>query len=203
MRKFFLFISVFMVSVAISAQEVRSVRPSAQKEVKQSVRKNAERSVNINNRDFVKGYHGFIDFGGGFAAGPNGSPLVSMSTSHGYQFNPYYYLGVGVGYNYHAFILGNSIPLFANFRTNLLTTSISPFIDFKIGYSLGKNKGFCMHPAIGGSFLTSRKFGWNISVGYDMQLTQIRYINWPNLNLSPYKENVVIGGITIKAGVEF
>ena len=196
MKKVFLLFSFIFVGVVIaSAQEVISVRPS--------VRENAKKSAKTWNRDFAKGYRGFIDFGGGFAVGSNGSPLVSMSTSHGYQFNPYYYLGVGVGCNYHAFTLGNSIPLFANFRTNLLNTRISPFIDFKIGYSLGKNKGFCMHPAIGGSFLTSRKFGWNISVGYDMQLTQIRYINWPNLNLSPYKENVVIGGITIKAGVEF
>ena len=196
MKKVFLLFSFIFAGVLLtSAQEIRSVRPSA--------RENAEKRAKTWNRDFTKGYHGFIDFGGGFAAGSSGSALVSLSTSHGYQFNPYYYLGAGVGYNYHAFTLGNSIPLFANFRTNLLNTRISPFVDFKIGYSLGEDKGFYMHPAIGGSFLTSRKFGWNISVGYDMQVTQIRYINWPNLNLSPYKENVVIGGITIKAGVEF
>ena len=98
-------------SPPVSAQEVISVRPS--------VRENAKKSTKTWNRDFIKGYHGFIDFGGGFAAGSSGSALVSASTSHGYQFNPYYYLGVGVGYNYHAFTLGNSIPLFGNFRANL------------------------------------------------------------------------------------
>jgi len=192
-----LFVFMLVGMLLASAQEVRSVRPSA--------RENAKKSAKTWNRDFAKGYRGFIDFGRAFVVGPNGGSLISASTSHGYQFSPYYYLGAGVGYgyNFYVFALENSIPLFANFRTNLLNTRISPFIDFKIGYSLGENKGFYMYPAIGGSFLTSRKFGWNIAVGYDMQVTKPQRINWPILNTLSYEENVVIGGITIKAGIEF
>ncbi len=49
----------------------------------------------------TNGYKGFVDVGGAFGVGTYGDGLVSVSSTHGYQFNPYFFLGAGVGVNYH------------------------------------------------------------------------------------------------------
>lgn len=64
----------------------------------------------------TNGYKGFVDVGGAFGVGTYGDGLVSVSSTHGYQFNPYFFLGVGVGVNYHFNWSTVFIPVYADAR---------------------------------------------------------------------------------------
>ena len=59
---------------------------------------------------------------------------TDIYTTHGFQFNPYLYVGAGAGIR-----LGDSytaIPIYADVNYTMLKKKVSPFIDAKIGYSL-------------------------------------------------------------------
>lgn len=116
------------------------------------------------------GYKGFAEIGGGAVIGSLVElGTVNISTSHGYQFNPYFYLGGGIsiqpffefGEPYTAFL-----PIFLNLRTNLIDNKISPFIDVKTGYVAVLN-GFYMNTSLGITFPIADKCGMNFSIGYE------------------------------------
>lgn len=141
------------------------------------------------------GYKGFIDLGYTFGIGDWGEDRMSFSTSHGYQFNPYLFAGIGVGVNYYFDSEVFALPIFAHIRANFIDNKISPYIDFKVGYSPNLDfEGFYMSPSIGckiGSF--------NIGVGYVMQKVKIEYEDYD------YDESETLncGGISVKLGFEF
>ncbi|MDN0050556.1 hypothetical protein QVO10_14430 [Bacteroides gallinaceum] len=64
---------------------------------------------------------------------------TDIYTTHGFQFNPYLYVGAGAGIR-----LGDSytaIPIYADVNYTMLKKKVSPFIDAKIGYSLLDESG--------------------------------------------------------------
>ena len=153
------------------------------------------------NAQTIKGhrYRGFIDttfltdgvfedmnsIGGGF------------STSHGYQFNPYIFLGGGVAY--HSYSLDDffgkySIPIFTNFRVNMNDKKISPFFDAKLGYSVGNYEGAYVSPTFGVRFGLKQDVGLNVSIGYAIQ--GYEYIDY-------YVEKSYIHSLTLSVGVDF
>ncbi len=97
-----------------------------------------------------KGYRGFVDVAaGGIGYFPTCFQFA-ISTTHGYQFNHWLYLGVGVellglqtrikykdAYDEHwNHDLNFSLPIYANARFYLTQTHIKPFIDARIGYAI-------------------------------------------------------------------
>ncbi|MBQ9639970.1 MAG: hypothetical protein IJV06_00190 [Bacteroidaceae bacterium] len=95
----------------------------------------------------------------------------ALSTTHGYQINPYVFAGVGAGVNCYRKSGKTSwgVPIFADVRGNLLNNSISPFLDLKIGYSVADISGFYFSPSIGCRFAISQKAAFTLSIGYEMQ----------------------------------
>ncbi len=77
-------------------------------------------------KEYKRGYKGFVELG--YSAGSiehydddygyESEPRVqaSLYTSHGYQFNPWIYLGAGAGMEFSREIY---MPIFADFRVNL------------------------------------------------------------------------------------
>lgn len=63
----------------------------------------------------------------------------SFATSHGFQFNNFFYLGAGIGLDYYTRpeLKKVSIPLFVDARVNFLNKRFSPFFDCRFGYSAG------------------------------------------------------------------
>lgn len=93
-------------------------------------------------------------------------------TSHGFQFNPYIFLGGGVGVHYCTFDHFNlevAVPIFANFRANFSSGKVSPYFDAKLGYSASEIRGLYASPSIGVRIGLKRKFGINIQIGYSAQ----------------------------------
>lgn len=144
-----------------------------------------------NNSGNETGYKGFVDLGYTLGVGDWGVDRVELSTSHGYQFNPYLYVGAGVGVNYYfdAEVVG--LPIFAHVRGNILDNSISPYVDFRIGYSPLKDvQGLYMAPSVG-----CKIYSFNVSIGYVMQKAKYTYYYLDG------SENC--GGFSIKVGYEF
>ena len=65
---------------------------------------------------------------------------IELMTSHGFQFNNRLYLGVGIGIN-ECTETNIMIPMFADFRINILNKRISPVLYFRGGYAVGEYHG--------------------------------------------------------------
>lgn len=153
-----------------------------------------------NNPTYDKtGYKGFIDFGGVIGIGNRGDGAIAVSTTHGYQFNPYFFFGAGIGIEYHMNWETFFIPIFADIKTYFLNKNISPFLGLKAGYSVYDGKGCYINPHIGVALSSSPRFGMNLTI-YN---TQKAKINDKPKNIKNYKDNMTINGISIKLGFEF
>ncbi len=100
----------------------------------------------------VSGYQGFLDLGYTIKIGEVSTSRFEISTSHGYQFNPMFFAGIGFGAHFHdtqeaAYTneAGDSIgttklkaiiPIFADFRVNFMEGPLIPYAGLKVGYSM-------------------------------------------------------------------
>ena len=162
---------------------------------KESTKYKNENPLNFNNSGNESGYKGFIDLGYTIGVGDWGIDRLELSTSHGYQFNPYLYVGAGIAANYYfdAEVIG--MPIFAHVRGNILNNSISPYIDFRIGYSPLKDvQGLYLTPSIGCKIKS-----FNVSVGYVMQKAKYYYSDY----YYDYEGSENCGGLSLKVGFEF
>ena len=155
------------------------------------------KSKGLNPR--VKGYRGWVETGGAVGLGTFGDGVFTFSTSHGYQFSPYFFLGAGIGVDYHFGWETVFMPIFANARAYFIDGKISPFLDAKIGYSPLDGTGFYFSPSVGVSFGTSRKCAVNLSIGYNLQRTEVYYYGY-YYSFYAYES---MHGLSFKLGVEF
>lgn len=142
-----------------------------------------------------KGYRGFVDLGYTIGVEDYGEGRIDLQTSHGYQFLPYFYSGIGVGMSYYHESEAVSIPIFADLRADIFNNSITPFVDFKIGYSVVDVTGFYMSPSVGCRFRLSQNLGLNVTIGYTMQKYKWEYWYFSG------SENC--GGLNLRLGIDF
>ena len=148
----------------------------------------------------IAGYRGMAEIAYSIGTGENPSDRLEVSTSHGYQFGQHFYLGAGIGFQYH-FDADDAIflPVFIHFRGNLLKTNITPFLDFKVGYSFFDYQGFYLSPGLGCAFNP----GWQGSgriyllLAYTLQKAKI------DSYYRHYDINNNLAAFSIKFGFEF
>ena len=124
-----------------------------------------------------EGYRGFFDVN--MIVGNDGiyrdinTKGGGFSTSHGYQFSPYIYLGGGMSLQYYSFTEYTentySLPFYADFMVNMVDAKISPFFDLKLGYSFSDIQGVYFSPSLGVRFGLNDNLAINASVGYSLQ----------------------------------
>lgn len=156
-----------------------------------------KRTATLASAGDITGYRGFVDFGFTKGLGDSGADRFELTTSHGYQFTPYFFTGAGIGIHYYMDMWWNGdnvpfIPLFIDLRGNLMQGSIVPFIGLKGGYSLVVDDGLYggglyAAPSVGVKYMLSETFALNLSLGYSYQ----------------QDEGDNISGISIKIGAEF
>lgn len=91
-------------------------------------------------------YKGYVDAGYSIGIGDYEFGRVEINTSHGYQFNPYFFLGAGVGLHFMPSYETSGmdipldvrdskvdIPVFANIRSHFSKGKFAPFADLKGG----------------------------------------------------------------------
>lgn len=149
------------------------------------------------------GYRGFMEFGGGPGVGDYGDGFVSFSTSHGGQISPYFYLGAGLGFDYHIGYQAFFLPIFADLRANFLDNNITPYFGAKIGYSVFDVTGFYFNPTFGVDFALDSRLGFNFSLGYNLQSAPVDHYYYSRYGYSMISKKEIIGGITFKFGVHF
>lgn len=100
-----------------------------------------------------------------------------ISTSHGYQFNPWLFAGAGIditlsdiGYlKHHAYSLDNRVlSIFAEGRTDLQFGKFTPFTDIRLGWNACETGTVYFSPTIGYRFNWGRKVGINVGIGYTL-----------------------------------
>lgn len=96
---------------------------------------------------------------------------------HGYQFNPYFFLGGGLGIQHMEYeesglklsFTESTVPVFADVKVHLLKTRIAPFVEGRVGYSIKGFKGFYLNPSAGISFGISPRTAGYLGLGYSYQ----------------------------------
>lgn len=149
-----------------------------------------------------KGYKCYFEFGYGLGVGRHATDRIQMLTTHGYQFNPYMFAGIGIGGNDYTDFDKWSMPIFADLRGSIPVdnTRLAPFIDFKMGYSLSDNiKGFYFSPMIGLRIGITEHRGLNFGFGYEVQVDtySIKYED------TKIKDSFNMGALTFKLGFDF
>lgn len=124
-------------------------------------------------------YKGSIDAGWSKTLGDKDADFLEFSTSQGYQYNSWFYMGVGLGvdvlfahqnegwgsnwnpgmnfdYNHSSTKTAAMLPIFTDFRVNLGSREkISFFIDLKLGCSFLMGKDYI---EIGDGYLTNEEY---------------------------------------------
>lgn len=178
--------------------------------------------VNAHAENTKKGYHGFLDVGYCYYVGGTLDPsTIEITTSHGYQFNPYLFLGAGVGID----ITGKAewgdiggmpyskrdskidIPVFLNLRTNFTKTRFIPFFDAKAGVYVTNGTQIYANGALGCRYSFGNNLGLSLAVGYEYRKVTVNqlYISKYGYNVVPYYINndEPLGGPVFKLGFDF
>ena len=121
-----------------------------------------------------RGYMGFVEYGNAINTDDDNLLSTIVSTVHGYQFNPHLFLGGGFSFSHSTYstqdiiynIKKNSIAVLADLRINILSRSITPYVNLRGGYSFVGLKSPYADPAVGVDFGITPHFGINVALGY-------------------------------------
>ena len=126
----------------------------------------------------------------GFLVGGGGDSYVStgFTTSHGYQFNSWLYVGGGTGfvYNLNWKPLWQThkndksryvIPLFAEVRLDAKWNRFTPYFSAQIGANVAERGGFYFSPMIGYRFNWGRRSAINIGLGATLYGNTYSYLD--------------------------
>lgn len=166
--------------------------------------RNSFRPFGGNVASFKPGYEGSADLGYTVGTGTWSLNRFEFNTSHGYRFNPYFYLGAGLGFHYYHEADGTLMPLFVDARADLMSGNIVPFVDLRAGYSISLSSdeisdgGAYLSPSVGVRFFAQKKVNMNVSIGYSCQWLKVYYGYGYNVL---YTESKNFGGVSFKVGV--
>lgn len=162
--------------------------------------KNVQRS---SAKPALKGYKGFVDLGYLADLSDNNAGKIEVSTAHGYQFNNYIFLGAGMAVDYFNDADLVSVPLFVNFRVNFINKKITPFADFKTGYSAGDVEGAYVSLGMGARFSAKGKKAINVRLEYNFQQYDYSYSYSSGNYHGTYEDYLDLQGFGFKVGFEF
>ena len=170
-----------------------------------------------------RGYRGFVDLEFNLSNDNVSEDYYGFSTSHGYQLKPWLFLGAGAGmkisHKKHRTDLRtpkediNMFPVFADVRLDLLKSRFSPFLDCRVGHTLGnKAFGLMVNPSLGCRIGLTNKLAINVTFGYCMQSTDIIALDYGDTVIKHlddnkagyiYMENDPYHCLSFKLGFEF
>lgn len=154
-------------------------------------------------RNTLKGYKGFVDFGYIADLSDYDANKIEISTSHGYQFNNYFYLGGGVAADFYTDADLIAVPIFVDFRANFINKKVTPFADIKTGYSVGDVEGAYVSTGIGVRFSLKGKKAINLKLEYNYQQYNDHGDYSYNNNYYSYDYDYDLEGLGFKVGFEF
>lgn len=129
-----------------------------------------------------RGYRGFVewsndlrtqkrigtDMAGNQLTGRECLYYTGLTTSHGYQINPLFFVGIGVGLERSVNDAHFIAPIFAHGRIDLKFGKFTPFGDIRLGANLSDGVSVYFSPTIGYRFNWGRKLGINLGAGLSL-----------------------------------
>ena len=126
-----------------------------------------------------KGYRGFVEWSnslrsdnfatvdlfGNFGTERQTTFFTGLTTSHGYQINPMFFIGAGLGFEKCTKYDNWVAPIFIEGRADFRFGKFTPFADLRLGANLAEGTGVYFSPSIGYRFNWGRKTGINIAAG--------------------------------------
>lgn len=148
-------------------------------------------------------YRAIFEFGDVYRTFNFRNWVISISTSYGKQFSPYVFVGFGVGVDYYKDWESAAVPVFLDARFYIIDSDVTPYFGVKAGYSMSYIMGFYSNPTFGIYWWGKKQVGVNISLGYNLQMVDLRtyYYAYSLLNHDVNSES--IGGISLKLGIIF
>ena len=171
--------------------------------------------------DFNSGYRGFADLGYTIGVGDYEFGRFEISTTHGYQVCPYFFVGAGVGFHfmskYETKGMGGyaldkrdskvSIPLYVDLHSSFMKTKFAPFVDVKLGHFVTNGDGFYANASAGVRMKTVGKQAVTLSVGYTFEKLEFEtfghFTSSSSMNYTRDPRKLDTEGISIKVGYEF
>ena len=165
-------------------------------------------------------YRGFVDAGYSIGIGDYPFGRFEVNTSHGYQFNPYFFLGAGLGFHFMSSYETDGmeialderdskvdIPIFANVRCNFSKKKVVPYIDLKGGTFVTNNGGMYANASVGCRISLNEKRAVNIAVGYTSEKLEFEtfdsFIDHTSMDYIRSATKRTTESISIKLGFEF
>lgn len=155
----------------------------------------------------------------GFIAGEPGDSEVMLggTTSHGYQFNNWLYVGGGAGFeynpswkSYHSSETRFIIPIFAEARADACWGRFTPFLSVRLGANVANHGGIYFSPIVGYRFNWGRRCAINFGLGLNLfgrRYTFPNYVLQPGGGLAPdgttYSYTGSEAKFAIRLGFEF
>lgn len=169
---------------------------------------------------FTNGYRGFADLGYTIGINVYKFGRVEVNTTHGYQINPYFFVGAGTGLHFmSSYKTPNMqialdtrdskvcIPVFAAARVNFTKTKVSPFVDVKGGTFLSSGDGMYFAMSAGCRIATTGKQALDISLGCTYEKLEFEtfsgFSSIYNMRYTRKPSKYDTHGISIKIGYEF
>jgi hypothetical protein len=179
-------------------------------------------NVTISAQNTASGcYRGFVDAGYTIGVGDYDFGRFEVNTTHGYQINPYFFVGAGVGMHFMPSYKTSGmsdipldtrdskvdIPVFAAARGTFMKSRFAPFIDVKGGTYVNNNGGLYYNISAGLRIAVNEKQAVDISVGYTNEKLEFQtfshFISDRSLDYTRMPEKYDTEGIAIKIGYEF
>lgn len=172
-------------------------------------------------QDNYSGYCGFADLGYTIGVGDYEFGRFEISTAHGYQVSPYFFVGAGVGFHFMSkyetkgmtYALDTrdskvSIPLFVDLHSQFMKTKFAPFVDVKLGHYVTNGDGFYANASAGVRMRTIGHQAVTLSIGYTFEKLKFETFDkftHPGLNMDYTRSSRLLDteGISIKVGYEF
>lgn len=165
-------------------------------------------------------YRGFVDAGYSVGIGDYDFGRFEINTTHGYQFNPYFFLGAGTGFHFmSSYKTGNmdipldirestvDIPLFANVRCNFTKKKVAPFVDLKGGTYVTNNGGLYVNVSAGCRFAINKRQAINVSIGYATEKLEFEtfdeFIDSSSMDYLRKPSKYDAEAVTLRVGFEF
>ena len=173
-------------------------------------------------------YGGIFEMGYAIGVGYYGMNNRSVNFINSIKYSPYFSFGLGIGirhYNIMYYKLPDrnlvssevQVPVFLDFRTNLLNNELSPYIALGLGGSLGarargwsdwdiKGEGFLLNLSGGIRLKISEKSAMIAGIAYEMQGIEYHYYYSTGyssfyFNYKKYIKNA--SSISINIGISF
>ena len=142
----------------------------------------------------------------------NNGPCFGIQTVNGYQFNPYFSMGAGIGMQaYNELFL---VPFFLHVSGTFMNARVSPFVAGEIGNSFTRSQifgintsyqdeGGFMGSVVGGvKFFPVPRMALNFSIGFRYQEIRVENEYTGNTYYSAYS-NKSLNQFTVRAGFTF